>query len=107
MKAGTVVIAEFAGVISTKRRPALVVSTAIYHNERPDMILAVITSQTSKSTAKPDYLLQDRQSAGLKKQSSVRIFLFTLPKDKVIEIGELSERDWQKSQEKLRLSLEV
>lgn len=103
---GTVVTAEFAGVHSTKRRPALIISSTTYHNERPDVILAIITSQISKSTAKTDYILQDWQSAGLKKASAVRIFLLTLPKDKTTEIGKLSELDWEKVQEKLRLSIE-
>lgn len=52
MKAGTIVTAEFPGVVATKRRPALVVSTAIYHAERPDVILALVTSQFSKASAK-------------------------------------------------------
>lgn len=107
MKAGTVVTAEFAGVHSTKRRPALIISTTTYHNERPDVILAIITSQISKSNAKTDYILQDWKSAGLNKASAVRIFLLTLPQDKITEIGKLSQRDWEKVQEKLRLSIEV
>ena len=48
MKAGTVVTAEFQGVVSTKRRPAVIVSSEIYHQSRPDIILAVVTSQINK-----------------------------------------------------------
>jgi mRNA interferase MazF len=107
MKAGTVVTAEFVGVHSTKRRPALIISTELYQQERPDVILAVITSRISKSKAKTDYILQDWQSANLNKESAVRIFLFTLPQNKVTKIGKLSEKDWQNVQEKLRLSVEV
>ncbi len=107
MKPGTVVTAEFVGVHSTKRRPALVVSTELYHDERPDVILAVITSQFSKSKAKTDYILQDWQSANLNKESAVRIFLFTLPQNKITKIGELSEKDWQSVQEKLQLSIKI
>jgi len=36
MKAGTVVIANFSGATGIKRRPALVISTALYQAERPD-----------------------------------------------------------------------
>jgi mRNA interferase MazF len=107
MKQGTVVTAEFVGIHSTKRRPVLVVSTELYHQERPDVILAVITSQVSKCTSKTDYILQDWQSANLNKESAVRIFLFTSPQNKVTRIGELSEKDWQNVQEKLKLSIEV
>ena len=107
MKQGTVVTAEFVGIHSTKRRPALVVSTELYHQERSDVILAVITSQVSKSTSKTDYILQDWQTANLNKESAVRIFLFTSPQNKVTRIGELSEKDWQNVQEKLKLSIKV
>jgi mRNA interferase MazF len=106
MKAGTAVTAEFVGVHSTKRRPALVISTEFYDQERPGVILAVITNQISKSKTKTDYVLQDWQSANLNKASAVRIFLFTLPQNKVTKIGDLSEKDWQNVQEKLRLSIE-
>jgi mRNA interferase MazF len=107
MKVGTVVTAEFQGVVSTKRRPAVVVSSETYHQERPDAILAVVTSQINKSNSSTDYVLQDWQSAYLNKPSAVRIFLFTLPQSKIIEIGELSERDWTEVQKRLQISLEV
>lgn len=107
MKAGTVVTAEFVGVHSTKRRPALVISTDLYHQVRPDVILAVITSQISKSNAKTDYILQDWKQANLNKESAVRMFLFTLPQNKITKIGELSEKDWKSVQEKLKLSIQV
>ncbi len=107
MKAGTAVTAEFQGVVSTKRRLAIVVSSEIYHRERPDAILAVVTSQVSKSNAASDYLLQDWQAAGLNKPSAVRVFLFTLPRNKITAVGELTGRDWAKVQKCLRVSLEV
>ena len=83
MKAGTVVTAEFRGVVSTKRRPAIVVSSGTYHEERPDIILAVVTSQVNKSNSSTDYILQNWQAAGLNKPSAVRILLFTLPPESV------------------------
>ena len=107
MKAGTVVTAEFQGVVSTKRRPAVVVSSETYHQARPDIILAVVTSQINKSNSSTDYILQDWQSAELNKPSAVRIFLFTLPQNKVTKIGELSEQDWFEVQKRLQISLKV
>jgi mRNA interferase MazF len=73
MKAGTVVIANFSGATGIKRRPALVISTALYQAERPDVILTIITSQVTKSHAKTDYILQDWLVAGLTQPSAVRI----------------------------------
>ena len=107
MKAGTVVTAEFQGVVSNKRRPAIVVSSENYNQQRPDVILAVVTSQIIKSNSATDYVLQDWQSAGLNKPSAVRIFLFTLPQNKITEIGKLSEKDWKAVQKCLQISLEI
>lgn len=45
VKPGDVAVADFPGVREVKRRPALVVSTAAYHQARPDVILAVLTGQ--------------------------------------------------------------
>jgi mRNA interferase MazF len=106
MKPGSVVIVNFPGATGIKRRPAIVVSTAIYHAERPDLILAAVTTQVAKATAKTDYILQDWVFAGLKQPSAVRIFLGTRPKTEVTEIGELSDRDWTEVQKRLRISLE-
>jgi len=104
MKPGNVVIAEFHGVVNTKRRPAIVVSGDVYHQERPDVLLAVVTTQTDKADCLTDYILQDWQSAGLNKPSAVRIFLFTVPKNKIAEIGELSERDWAEVRKRLQIA---
>ena len=106
MKAGTVVTAEFQGVVGTKRRPAVVVSSEAYHRERLDAILAVVTGEINKSISSTDYLLQDWQAAGLKKPSAVRIFLFTLPQSKIIKIGELSEKDWTKVKTRLQIAFD-
>ncbi|CAN5358320.1 type II toxin-antitoxin system PemK/MazF family toxin [soil metagenome] len=104
MKAGTVVTAEFQGVVGTKRRPSVVVSSEAYHRERPDAILAVVTSQISKSLSPTDYILQDWQAANLNRPSAVLIFLFTLPQSKITGIGELSERDWAKDKTRLQIA---
>ncbi len=107
MKAGTVVIANFSGATGIKRRPALVISTALYHAERPDVILTIITSQIKKSTAKTDYILQDWRAAGLTQPSAVRVYLGMKTPSELTEIGELSDRDWLEVQKRLRISLEI
>lgn len=106
MKAGTIVTAEFQGVVSVKRRPAVVISSEKYQRERPDVILVVVTSQVDKSLASTDYILQDWAAANLNKPSAVRIFLFTLPQNKITKIGELSERDWAKVKTRLQIAFD-
>jgi mRNA interferase MazF len=107
MKPGSVVIVNFPGATGVKRRPAVVVSTQLYHAERPDVILAVVTTQTAKANAQTDYILQDWAAAGLKQPSAVRIFLGTRPFGEMAEIGALSGRDWTEVRKRLKISIEV
>ena len=39
------VTVDFPGVTGIKRRPAVVLSSAIYHANRPDVIIGLITTQ--------------------------------------------------------------
>ncbi|CAN5797713.1 type II toxin-antitoxin system PemK/MazF family toxin [soil metagenome] len=107
MKPGTVVTANFQGVVSTKRRPAVVVSSETYQQERPDAILAVVTTQIGKANSKTDYILQDWQTANLNKPSAVRIFLFTLPQSEINKIGKLSDRDWTEVKSRLQIAFNI
>lgn len=59
MKAGTIVISSFPGIVSTKRRPSVVISSKLYHRERPDLILALFTTNINAATSATDYILQD------------------------------------------------
>ncbi|MGI0482034.1 type II toxin-antitoxin system PemK/MazF family toxin [Geminocystis sp. CENA526] len=94
-KSGDVITVDFPGVKGIKRRPAVIVSSSVYHENRPDVIIGLITSQT-KNLGVTDYILQDWSSAGLKVPSIFRSFLVTIPSsNNLVYIGHLSERDWQ------------
>ena len=58
-KPGGVVTVDFPGAQGIKRRPVVVVSSDAYHASRPDVILAVLTTNIAASTTPPDYVLQD------------------------------------------------
>jgi len=107
MTPGTVVTVDFVGATGVKRRPAVIVSTQTYNNERPDIILAIVTSQINKATATTDFILKDWSAAGLTKPSAVRIYLGTEQSSRVKSIGKLSEDDWLEVQNCLRLAIEV
>lgn len=47
-KSGDVISVDFPGVKGIKRRPAVIVSSSVYHENRPDVIIGLITSQTKK-----------------------------------------------------------
>ena len=63
MTSGEVIWIEFPGVVQTKRRPAVVLSSAAYHAVRPDVIVGLITSQTAKANTPTDFLLQEWRAA--------------------------------------------
>ena len=56
---GDVVAVNFPGVAGIKRRPAVILSSPVYHSSRPDVIVALVTSQTAVAIGSTDYLLQD------------------------------------------------
>lgn len=104
-KSGDVITVDFPGVKGIKRRPAVIVSSSVYHENRPDVIIGLITSQT-KNLGVTDYILQDWSSAGLKVRSIFRSFLVTIPSsNNLIYIGHLSERDWQGICDCLKIAL--
>lgn len=77
---------------ASKRRPALVVSTATF-NRRGHTILAMITS-ASHHPWPGDHRLSDPSAAGLAKASVVRWKVFTLDNRLLVRaIGRLSEND--------------
>lgn len=92
--AGDVVTVDFAGATGTKRRPAVVVSSRLYHQHRPDVILGVLTSQISRATTPLDYILEDWASAGLRQPSAFRSYFGMAMPSAMREIGHLSSRDW-------------
>lgn len=106
MKPGTIVVVEFPGAMGIKRRPAVVISTTAYHSERPDVILAVVTSRIDRAKSKTDYILQDWADAELSKPSAVRMYIGTRESSQTTVIGNLSETDWLEVQRCLRMSLE-
>jgi mRNA interferase MazF len=95
LKSGDIITVDFPAVTGVKRRPAVILSSQTYHNIRPDIIIALITTQT-KRLGMTDYALQDWQSSGLRVASIFRSFIVTLPSStNMILIGQLSDRDWQ------------
>lgn len=106
---GNVVVADFPGVMGVKRRPAVVVSTDVYHTARPDAILGLLTGQVTAAVASTDYRLRDGAAAGLHAPTAFRAFFITLPsediEDIIAVIGRLSDQDWREVQARLHLAI--
>jgi mRNA interferase MazF len=102
-----VVVAELAGARVTKFRPAVVVSSDLYHQQRPDIIVGVLTTQRPHPEAATDYLLLDWEQAGLRAPSWFRLYLITIEQPLATLAGRLSARDWTAVQERLQRGLAV
>ena len=102
---GEVVIYDFAGARSFKRRPGVVVSTAAYHAQRPDVVLCLLTTNIRRATTSTDYVLKDWAAAGLNVPSAFRAYFTMALASNVRVIGKLSDADWQ--QVKLRVKRAV
>jgi mRNA interferase MazF len=94
LKPGDVVVGAFPGADATKVRPAVVLSTELYHRYRPDVIVGLITTQPPRELAPTDCELHDWRHAGFHQPSFFRLFPVTLLQRDVRLIGGLSESDW-------------
>jgi mRNA interferase MazF len=105
---GAVILVDFPGVKQAKPRPAVVISSDMYHRVRADIVVALLTSKLAEATTVTDYVLQDWAAAGLHVPSAFRSFFATLTRTSIIrEIGQLTDRDWLEIQSRLRIALAV
>ena len=92
----------FTNQLTSKQRPAVIVSQRAYAQSRPDVVLMAISSQVRLPLGFADILLGDWQSANLLKPSVVKPVLATLEQGLVIkQLGQLSAAD----QAALRLAI--
>ncbi len=107
LKPSDVVVVDFAGAMGVKRRPAIVLSSDLYHTHHPDVVLGVVTTQVGSAMTPTDYVLQDWAAAGLHAPSAFRAYMGMYLTSVVKVIGHLSDRDWQEVQARLKLALAV
>ncbi len=105
LRPGDVVMADFPGADGVKRRPCVVVSSELYQSTRPDVMLAVVTTNIVIATAPSDCILFDWEQAGLTLPSAVRIYISSRLQRQVSVIGHLSDADWSEVQTRLKLAL--
>jgi mRNA interferase MazF len=96
----------FTDLQQSKQRPAVIVSSARYHAERPDLILMAITSQVRTPPAFAESPVRDWRAAGLLKPSVVKPVFATLEQRLVRKtLGRLTETDRAALSASLRLLL--
>jgi mRNA interferase MazF len=84
----------FTNQVTSKQRPAVIISQRSYAQSRPDVILMAITSQVRPVPGFADTLLSHWQSANLLKPSVIKPIMATLEQGLVIkQLGRLSADD--------------
>lgn len=103
---GDVVVLEFPGAKEVKRRPAVVISSQVYHASRPDVVVGLVTSRDAE-LGPTDCVLRDWSQAGLRTPSVFRSFFATLPTaTHHAVVGHLTKRDWQQVCGCVRIALD-
>ncbi len=93
----------FTDLTSQKKRPAVVVSSASCHRERPDIIVMAVTSQVKPAETFGETTILRWKEAGLLKPSVIKPILATLEDRLVLRnLGRLQEQDQQSLQKTLQ-----
>lgn len=97
----------FTDQTTNKKRPAVVISTAAYHEQRPDLILMAITSQIRPtSNTIGEVLVSHWEEAGLLKPSCIKPVIATVEKTLILrKLGSLQALDLAELQKSLRIIL--
>ena len=84
----------FTDQSASKKRPAVIVSSAAYNATRLDLILMAITSQLRATTPFGEILIAEWQKAGLLKASVIKPVLATVSRRLIIRrLGRLEQTD--------------
>lgn len=95
-KFGDVVLVKFpfTNLQATKQRPAVIINSDTYYQQRPDVILLAITGQLHQPLVFGEYMIQEWQAAGLLKQSVFKPLIATIEQTQVIRrLGHLTASD--------------
>ena len=96
-KRGDVVLVQFpfTDLTTTKKRPALVISTDLYNQSQINLIIAAITSQTHRLGI-GDCFIQNWRAAGLVKPSQVKAIIAPIEQSLVLKkLGTLASNDME------------
>jgi hypothetical protein len=102
-----VVVGVLVGAQETKVRPAVVIVSAMYLAERPDVVVGILTAKFPRTPSTTDYILQDWRSAGLRAESCFRAYVLTAHRSELTVIGHLSSRDWESVKVRVRAAFAI
>ncbi len=84
----------FTDQSTTKKRPAVIISSDQYNRQRPDIIIMAVTSQMQSADYFGDMTIRQWQQAGLLKPSVIKPIFTTVEKGLVLKkLGNMSNND--------------
>ena len=84
----------FTDLSTTKKRPAVVVSSADYNARRPDVVVAAVSSRFRTPAGFGELVLEEWRGAGLLAPSAVKPVLATIEKSLILwRLGRLEGSD--------------
>lgn len=96
----------FTDQTGTKKRPAVIVSSAAYNNGRRDLVLMAVTSQIRATASVGEVAVTQWKKARLLKPSIIKPILATVEKTLVLRtLGQLETTDQSALRDALRLIL--
>lgn len=82
----------FSDQSTSKKRPAVIISSDEYNSNHYDLVVMAITSKIEKNDK---YILKDWEESGLLKESALKPVFFTIEKSLIIrQLGELTDNDF-------------
>jgi mRNA interferase MazF len=107
LRPGDVVVGVLVGAQETKVRPAVVIASATYLAERPDVLVGILTTKLPNALGSTDHILFDWRSAGLRAESCFRAYVLTTHRSELTVIGHLSARDWESVKARVRVAFAI
>lgn len=84
----------FTDQTTTKKRPAVVISSNNYNNASLDIVIMAVTSRTEKTYGIGECLIKNWKEASLLKPSSIKPAISTIEQNMVLKkLGRLSSED--------------
>ena len=106
---GDVVLVSFvfANETGVKQRPAVIISSDTYHQQRQEAIISAITSRIDRILV-GDYLITDWREAGLLFPSVATGIIRTIKQNMVVrKLGKMSEDDLREIDKQLSIALGI
>ncbi len=98
----------FSDQSTTKKRPAVIISSDKYNSLSSDVIIMAITSRIDNLSSAGETTIRDWQDAGLLKPSAIKAAISTIEQKLILKkLGHLSENDLESLNNTLKTLLSL